>query len=67
MPTPQFLALAADKKRRLRRLKVERVTRPLTAALGKLLLAYCWGVVAVAALLCAPLALLAAIVGGGRA
>ena len=66
MPTAQFTALAADRKRRLRALRRERFTRPLVTCLCVLLTAYAWGVIALAGVLIGgPLALVA-MVGAPR-
>ena len=65
MPTAQFTALAADRKRRLRRLRVERVTRPTVRAIGILLTGYAWGVIAVAGVLIGGPLTLVALIGAG--
>ena len=65
MSTPQFLALAADKKRRLRQLRIDRITRPITDTLGKMLIVYCWGVIALATLLAIGPVAIVAMIGTG--
>lgn len=67
MSTAQFTALAADRKRRLRALRRERIARPLVTCLCVLLTAYAWGVIALAGVLIGgPLALVAMACAMGR-